>query len=147
MASIPHPYDDRFDEAEADVERGEPWAFRDADAPNPLTIAVTGWVTGHTRFGETEFLGGVDRNGKVWSVLVGSVVLKKRLIEGLVEEWDDEQGKYVVTKTLGRVQVGEVVSLKYLGDGETSSGNSYPKFSVSRKPPAPQAGGDDGVPF
>jgi hypothetical protein len=56
--------DARFDEAEADVERGEPWAFRDDDAPNPLTLEVTGWSTRNTRFGDAEFLSGVDRSGK-----------------------------------------------------------------------------------
>ena len=150
MATIAQPDDDRFAAAEADVERGEPWAFRDADAPNPLTLEVTGWSTGHTKFGDAEFLSGVDRDGKAWTVLVGSVVLKKRLVEGLVEEWSDEEGKYVVTETLGRVEVGEVVSLKYIGDGETSTGNAYPKFTVSRKPAAaPQEGGDDddSIPF
>ncbi len=59
----------------------------------PADDRVTGWSTGHTKFGEAEFMNGVDRDGKAWSVLVGSVVLRKRLIEGLVEEWDDEQGE------------------------------------------------------
>jgi hypothetical protein len=85
------------------------------------------------------------------SVLIGGVVLRKRLVEGLVEEWNDEQSKYVVTETLGKAQVGEVVSLKFIGDGETSTGNAYPKFSVSRKPAAattePQGEEDDGIPF
>jgi hypothetical protein len=140
--------DARFDEAEADVERGEPWRFRDDDAPNPLTIRVTDWSSGHTRHGEAEFLAGVDRDGKAWRVLVGSVVLKKRLIDGLVEAWDDETGAYVVTETLGRVQVGEVVSIKYVGDGENASGKAYPKFAVSRKPaPASPAGTTDEIPF
>jgi hypothetical protein len=156
MTSVAHEDDARFNEAEADVERGEPWRYRDPDAPNPLTIEVTGWSTGHTKIGDAEFLNGVDRDGKPWAVLVGSVVLRKRLVEGLVEEWDDDEGAFVVRETLGRVKAGEVVSLKYLGDGESSSGNSYPRFAVSRKPPAsrPQAtadeqkgGDDDGIPF
>jgi hypothetical protein len=136
MASVAQPGDSRFDAAEADVERGEPWRYREADSPNPLTIEVTGWSTGHTRLGDAEFLNGVDRGGKPWSVLVGSVVLTKRLVEGLVEEWSDDEGGYVVVETLGKAQVGEVVSLKYLGDGESASGNAYPRFSVSRKPAA-----------
>lgn len=117
--------DDRFDEAEADVDRGTPWKFREPDAPNPLTILATGWSTGHTDIGDAEFLAGTDRNGKKWSVLVGNVVLTKRLIEGLVEEWDDDKGA------------------KFL----------YPDFDVVRKPPiAPSdekaGGGPDGdIPF
>ena len=77
MASIANEYDARFDEAEADVDRGEPWRFRGTDAPNPLTLA-TGWSTGHTHFGEAEFLNGVDQDGKAWSVLVGSIALRSR---------------------------------------------------------------------
>ncbi len=109
MASVAHSDDSRFDEAEADVDRGEAWRYREGDAPNPLTIRVTGWSTGHTKHGEADFLSGVDRDGKVWSVLVGSVVLRERLIEGLVAEWDEQESRYVVTETLGRVQPGEVV--------------------------------------
>jgi hypothetical protein len=147
MAIMPDSQDSRFDEAEADVERGEPWRYRDGDSVNPLTIQVTGWSTGHTKLGDAEFLNGVDRDGKAWSVLVGSVVLRKRLVEGLVEDWDDETSSFVVTKTLGRAQVGEVVSLKFLGDGETANGNAYPRFAVSRKPAASKAGSDGDIPF
>ena len=125
-------HDSRFDEAEADVERGNPWLYRESDAPNPLTIRATGWSTGHTKLGEAEFLGGVDREGKAWSVLVGSVVLTKRLVDGLVEAWSDEHNGFVVTATLGRVQVGEVVSIKYLGDGENAEGKPYPKFGCAQ---------------
>jgi hypothetical protein len=128
------PADSRFAEAESDVDRGTSWRFREADAPNPLTIMATEWSTGVTRLGEAEFLNGVDRNGKAWSVLVGSVVLTKRLIEGLVEEWDDEARDFIVVETLGRVQPGEVVSIKYLGDVEGAR-YTYPNFRVSRKPP------------
>ena len=141
MSTVTQP-DNRFDEAEADVDRGEPWRFREADAPHPLTILATEWSTGTTKLGEAEFLNGVDRDGKAWSVLVGSVVLKKRLIEGLVEAWDDEQHAFVVVKTEGRVQPGEVVSLKYLGDVEGGK-FAYPNFRVSRKPPA----ADDDIAF
>jgi hypothetical protein len=155
MTSIANEHDSRFDEAEGDVERGEPWRFREPDAPNPLTIEVTGWSAGHTKLGDAEFLNGVDRGGKAWSVLIGGVVLNKRLVEGLVEEWRDDKNGYVVVKTLGRAQLGEVVSLKFLGDGETASGNSYPRFNVSRKPTAKpqqtarpkQKGEDDDIPF
>jgi len=38
-----------------------------------------------------------------------------------------------VTETLGRVEVGEVVSIKYLGDVEGAK-YVYPNFRVSRKP-------------
>ena len=159
MASQAHLQDDRFDAAEADVDRGTPWMFREPDAPNPLTIAAADWSTGHTKLGEAEFLNGVDRTGKRWSVLVGCVVLRKTLIEGLVEEWDDERRAFVVAKTLGRVRPGEVVSMKYLGDREGVQ-YEYPDFRVSRKPPsvvAEQAdtsdvrpvadGQDDDIPF
>ena len=66
-------------------------------------------------------------------MLVGSVVLTKKLVEGLVEEWSEERAEFVVTETLGRVQPGEVVSLKYLGDVEGAK-YTYPNFRVSRKP-------------
>ena len=146
--------DQRFDEAEAEVDRGEPWRFRDPNAPNPLTILVTKWSTGITKLGEAEFLNGIDRYGKRWSVLVGGAVLTKRLIEGLVEEWNDERKAFVVVKTEGRVQPGEVVSMKYLGDREGAQ-YPYPDFSVSRKPApgarrqavAGDSDPDDDVPF
>ena len=72
---------DRFYEAEADVDHGSPWMFREDDAPNPLVIEATDWSTGVTKLGEAEWLNGVDRDGKSWCVLVGSVMLTKRLIE------------------------------------------------------------------
>ena len=125
--------DSRFDDAESDVDRGTPWLFRDADAPNPLTVEVTEWSTGVTKLGEAEFMNGVDRDGKRWSVLVGSVVLTKHLVDGLVEEWDDERKAFVETARLGRVEPGEVVSIMYLGDREGAQYN-YPDFRVSRKP-------------
>ncbi len=129
---------DRFDEAEADVERGTPWMFREPDAPNPLTIMATGWSTGHTTLGDAEFLNGTDRDGKNWSILVGSVVLTKRLIDGLIEEWDNDLGEFAVVETLGRVQTGEIVSIKYLGDKQGAK-YDYPNFAVSRKPVEPEA--------
>lgn len=137
-------HDPRFDEAESGVERGTPWMFREADAPNPLTFVASGWSTGHTSLGPAEFLNGVDREGKLWSVLVGSVVLKKRLIEGLVESWDDEREEYVVTDVLGRVQIGEAVSIKFTGDKQGAQ-FEYPTFRVSRIPPASAAESEGGL--
>lgn len=153
MTSI---HDARFDDAESDVDRGSPWRFRDdPDAPNPLTIEVIEWSTGVTKLGEAEFMNGVDRDGKRWSVLVGSVVLRKHLVEGLVEEWDDDRKAFVETARLGRVEPGEVVSIKYVGDREGAQYN-YPDFRVSRKPvagpavvdePAAAAAPNDDIPF
>ena len=142
---------DQWDEAEADVDRGNPWLFREPDAPNPLTIMATGWSTGHTTLGEAEFLNGTDRDGKKWSILVGSVVLTKRLIDGLVEEWDDNLGEFTTVETLGRVQVGEIVSIKYIGDKQGAK-YEFPNFRVSRKPvegdgQRPSVGDGDGIPF
>ena len=131
-----------FDAAEADVDTGSPWMYRETDAPNPLTIQATGWSTGHTRLGDADFLNGIDRDGKKWSVLVGNVVLRKFLIEGSVEEWDSAEGGYVVKETLGRVTDGEFVSIKFTGDAESDKGYSYPTFKVSRKPPATNGQGD-----
>jgi hypothetical protein len=131
MTTVPQN-DNRFDAAEADVDHGTPWLFREPDAPNPLTILATDWSTGITKLGEADFLQGLDRDGKRWSVLVGSVVLTKHLIEGLVEEWDDEKKDFVVTDVKGRVQPGEVISIKYLGDVEGAK-YTYPNFRVSRK--------------
>jgi hypothetical protein len=146
----------RFDTAEAEVDRGEPWRFREPDAPNPLTIEAIDWSTGVTKLGHAEFLNGGDRNGKRWSVIVGSVVLTKRLIEGVIEEWDETSNSFVVTQTLGRVQPGEIVSIKYIGDKEGAK-YAYPNFRVVRKPPetaaaepqadTPEAKTDDDIPF
>jgi hypothetical protein len=146
----------RFDAAEAEVDRGEPWRFREPDAPNPLTIEATGWSTGVTKLGQAEFLNGADRNGKRWSVIVSCVVLTKRLIEGVIEEWDETSKGFVVTETLGRVQPGEIVSIKYVGDKEGAK-YDYPNFRVVRKPPeteaaeaqadTPEAGISDDIPF
>jgi hypothetical protein len=133
MEILPQQHDSRFDTAEADVDHGNAWRFREAEAPNPLTILATHWSSGVTKLGEAEWLNGVDRAGKAWSVLVGGVVLTKRLIEGLVEEWDDEARDFVVVEMLGRVQPGEVVSIKYLGD-VAGARYTYPNFRVSRKP-------------
>jgi len=140
--------DNRFDEAEADVDHGTPWLFREPDAPNPLTIEATEWSTGVTKLGEAEFLQGVDRDGKKWSILVGSVVLTKRLIEGLVEEWDDDKGEFAVVETLGRVQPGEVISIMYVGDREGAQ-FTYPDFRISRKPTAvtDEPEEDAGIPY
>lgn len=137
--------DNRFDEAEAEVDRGEPWRYRDPDAPNPLTILVTGWSRGHTKHGEADFLNGTDRDGKAWSVLVGALVLHKRLILGEVSEWDDDRHAFVVTANEGRVLPGEVVSIKFFGDKESANGKTYPDFHVVRKPPATAL--DSDIPF
>jgi hypothetical protein len=148
--SITEPPDDRFDAAEAEVERGEPWRFRDTATPNPITLKASTpecWHRGHTRHGEADFLSGVDREGKPWSILVGSTVLRKRLLEGLVEEWNMEKGLFEVVETLGPVQPGEVFSIKYIGDGENTQGQPYPRFVVSRKPVKVQEGDDDAIPF
>ena len=51
---------DRFAEIEAEVDRGEPWMFREPGAPNPLTLEVSGLSTGFTKFGEATWLNGVD---------------------------------------------------------------------------------------
>jgi hypothetical protein len=127
-------HDSRFDEAEADVDHGTPWLFREPDATNPLTIEATGWSTGVTKLGEAEFLQGIDRDGKRWSVLVGTAVLRKRLIDGFVEEWDNDEGRFVIVEHEGRVKPGEVVSIKYLRDREGAK-YVYPDFRVSRRPP------------
>jgi hypothetical protein len=129
-------YDPRFDEAEGEITRGNPWRFRE-NGPNPLTIRATGWTNGHTKHGDAEFLHGVDRDGNGWSVLVGSTVLKRRLIDGEVSEWDDDRKAYIVTAVLGRVAEGEVVSLRFLGDKESGTGTTYADFAVSRKPVPP----------
>jgi hypothetical protein len=89
-------------------------------------------------------------------VLVGSVVLTKRLIDGTIEAWDAEKNEFGVVETLGRVRPGEVVSIKYLGDREGARYN-YPDFKVIRKPavtggavhdePEADEPSDDDVPF
>jgi hypothetical protein len=136
--STPDP-DPRFAEAEAEVEHGRAWRFREDDSPNPLTILATHWSTGYTKLGTAEFLNGTDRDGQRWSVLVGGVVLRQALIEGLVKEYDQERREFLVILTLGRVQPGEVVSIRYLGNRESAQYN-YPDFKISRKPaPMPRA--------
>jgi hypothetical protein len=133
--------DSRFNEAEADIDRGTPWKFREPDAPNPLTIEAVEWSKGMTELGEAEFLSGVDREGKKWSVLVGGSILTKRLIDGLIEAWDNETREFKVVEVEARVDPGEVVSIKYLGDRHGQKFD-YPNFLVSRKPPV-RVGGDE----
>jgi hypothetical protein len=150
-------YDPRFDEAEAEADRGNAWKPREAGMPNPLTIVATEWSTGQTRIGPAEWLNGVDRDGRRWSVLVGSTILKKRLLEGVVEEWDPERNAFVEIRREGRVEPGEMVSLKFLGIKEGGT-YDYPNFTVVRKPaleqsgeaaPAPEASAasDSDIPF
>jgi hypothetical protein len=150
MSTTPDP---RFDEAEAETDRGRSWKFREPGVPNPLTIIATQWTTGTTKLGEAEWLNGTDRSGERWSVLVGSAILRKRLIEGLVEEWDNDRNEFVVIDTLGKVRAGEVVSIKYLGDKQGAT-YTYPNFVITRKPalePEPaasaQLGSDQDIPF
>lgn len=128
--------DRRFDDAEDDVNVGASWQYHKPDAPNPLTLQATGWSVTNSILGEAEILDGVDRHGKPWSILIGCDALKKKLVEGLVEEWDDTRNEFVVTETIGRVEIGEVVALRYVGDikGATC-------FRVSRKPVLPASGG------
>jgi hypothetical protein len=131
-------YDPRFDQAEANLRRGQAWLYREPDAPNPLTIEVSEWSEGHTVHGPAEFLNGVDKNGNQWSVLVGAAVLRKRLIDGELSDWDDERKAYVVTNLEGRVQEGDIVSILYLGERETAAGGKkYADFKVERIPPLP----------
>lgn len=132
-------YDPRFDEAEADVDFGDSWRPKDEGAPNPLTIIAEEWSEGNTDYGLTDFLRGRDREGKLWSILVGSTILRKGLIEGLVEEWSESENAFVLKETLGKVAPGEVVSIKYLGE-EQGAKFTYSKFKISRKPPVPQDG-------
>jgi hypothetical protein len=151
VTSIAQPHDERFDEAEADVDHGAAWMYREPDAPNPMTILATRWSTGVTKLGEAEFLQGTDRDGKRWSILVGSVVLTKLLIDGIFEAWDDDVRGFVVVQTLGRVEPGEVVSVLFKGDREGAKYN-YPDFSVSRKPAKPtsdtrESSADSDIPF
>lgn len=139
----------RFDEALAEIERGEAWRFREPGAPNPLVIECVGWESGHTRLGDADFLIGVDREGKKWSVLVGGVVMRKRLIDGIVETYDHTTGKFEVVRTEGRVVPGEIVGLKYLGDRDGAQ-YAYPNFTITRRPPEPanaEGGEHDDIPF
>ena len=129
MTTLPHA----FDEAEADVDHGAPWRYREPDAPNPLTIQATGWSTGTTKLGEAEFLSGIDRDGKQWSVLVGSRRPDQAADRGARRAVGRDTQGFRVVETLGRVQPGEVVSIKYLGDVEGAR-FTYPNFRVSRKP-------------
>lgn len=126
-------YYERWDEAEADVDRGSPWKFREPGAPNPLTVMAEEWIEITTDFGDTDLLLGRDRNGKRWSVLAGSTILRKGLVDGIMEEWDDGKKEFVVRETLGKVEPGEIVSIKY--EGEREGGKfTYANFSISRKP-------------
>ena len=133
---------DKFAEIEAEVDRGEPWMFRDPAAPNPLTLEVSGLSTGFTKFGEATWLNGIDRAGKKWSILLGGIVLNKKLIDGLIEKWDEASRQYVVVETLGPVKPGEMVSIKYLGDKEGAS-FTYPNFRVYRA----QGNGNGAIPI
>jgi len=139
-------YDERFDEAEAEVDRGQQWRPRDnPDQPNPLTVLAEEWVTVTTDFGEAELLIGRDREGARWSILTGPMQLQKVLVQGIVEEYDTEKNEFVVAATLGKVVPGEVVSIKDLGTREGGKYGSYRNFAISRKAarPEPDAPTDD----
>lgn len=127
-------YDPRWDEAESEADRGEPWKPKeDSTHPNPLTIEAEGWVTfTHATYGETELLVGKDRDGKKWSILI-KAILKKTLVEGVFEEFDEKQNAFVEKERLGRVEPGEVVSVKFLGEKEGAK-YTYDNFNVVRKP-------------
>jgi hypothetical protein len=152
-------FDSRFDAAESEVDRGNPWKFKEEGAPNPLTIEAVEWTEGQTKLGSAEWLNGTDRDGVRSSILVGPAVLRKNLVEGTVEKWDDDKQAYVEVDRLGRVKPGEVVSIKYLGMKEGLK-YDYPNFAVVRKPApepqsgdvaseptSPQLGPDDDIPF
>jgi hypothetical protein len=62
-----------------------------------------------------------------------------------VEEWDADRREFVVTSTLGRVEPGEVVSIRFLGDREGAQ-YSYPNFRVSRRPATGSATDDEPPP-
>jgi len=139
--------DTRWDEAESEVDRGRAWRFKDEGAPNPLTIQAEEWVQITTEYGETELLTGRDRDGSSWSILVGSKILQKALIDGVFEEWDDDKKAFVVKETLGKVRPGEVVSVKYLGEREGGK-FTYSNFAISRKAALPvSAKAEDDIPF
>jgi hypothetical protein len=77
-------------------------------------------------------------------------VLRRRLIDGEISAWDDERGAYVVTGAEGRVQPGEVICIKFLGDKEGTQGKPYADFVIVRKPAVKgaQTGDRDGdIPF
>ena len=126
--------DSLFDQAESQVEYGKSWRFREDGMPNPLTIQVTGWSldVAMPNGDLVDFVRGTDRNGEAWSILVGGAVLKQHLVEGRVESWNYEKQAFELTATLGRVQPGEVISLKYEGDKRSKAGYDYPTFRFSR---------------
>jgi len=55
------------------------------------------------------------------------------VFDGLGEKWDNETQSFQVVKTLGRVQPGEYVSIKYTGDRQGEK-YEYPVFEVVRRP-------------
>lgn len=128
-------YDPRFDEAEAELDSWRAWKIKsDSSLPNPLTIIADKWdeYQGSDYPEPLEFLHGTDRHGNKWSVAVSTIILKKRLIEGLVEDWSEKDNAFVVTSVEGRVEPGEVVSIAYEGEAEAKKG-SLSKFKVVRK--------------
>ena len=148
MASIASDYDSRFAEAESEVDRGEPWMFREDGAPNPLTIVATGWSSGHTAIGPAEFLNGVDRERE-------GVVDSRRQRRAV--EAPHRGTRRGVGRGEGRLRrhrdpragaARRGRELKYIGDREGGK-FPYPDFRVSRKPaPAStSAQNRDGIPW
>ena len=158
--------DPELEALEEALDRGEPWKYPtkpgepiDPAMPNPLVIRVTALTTGTVNGEEAQFLNGVDSRGKKWSRLLGSIPLRKPLIEGAIEKWDDDQQAFVETARVGAVRAGERVAIKFRGFRTLKSGpqkgKEVPDLKVDRPDalnPSEGDGGsrpsdDDDIPF
>lgn len=128
-------YDPRFDEAVDELDSWRQWRPKTEEGtPNPLVIVADSWQEGIvTDFGPVDILRGTDRHGSRWSIMAGGKILQKGLIEGIVEEWDDQAKAFVTRQTLGRVKPGELVAVSYEGEGQGAKFN-YSKYKIVRKP-------------
>ncbi len=134
-------YDSRFDEAVDELDSWRQWRPKTEEgSPNPLVIIVDDWrLDVQSDYGPFDILRGTDKHGSKWSVNAASNILKKSLVDGIVEEWDDTTKSFAVTETLGRVKPGELVAISYEGEGQGAKFN-YSKYKIVRKPAAPADG-------
>jgi hypothetical protein len=86
-----------------------------------------------------------DDDGTLWSILVGTYLLRKRLLEGEVAEWNDETREFETVDILGPVRPGELLAIELRGERQFTNQEgrlvTSPDYRTMRKQPAVTADG------